>query len=181
MKIIPTTIKDLLLLEPDVFQDGRGWFIETYNKNNLQTSGVKTDFVQDNRSFSAVKGTLRGLHFQNNPHAQAKLVCCTKGAVLDIAVDLRKDSPTYKQWLAIELTEENKKQLYIPRGFAHGFLTLTDNTEFFYKVDNYYNKQAERSIRFDDPELGIDWGNINPILSEKDKEAPLLKDCDTNF
>jgi dTDP-4-dehydrorhamnose 3,5-epimerase len=181
MKISPTKIKDLLMFEPEVFADSRGWFTETYNKKDLESLGINTEFVQDNRSFSAAKGILRGLHFQNNPHTQAKLVSCTKGAVLDVAVDLRKDSPTYKQWLAVELTAENKKQLFIPRGFAHGFLTMTDNVEFTYKVDNYYNKQAERTIIFNDPELGIDWGGIDPILSEKDKVGPLLKDCDIDL
>jgi len=181
MKILPTKIKDLLIIEPTVFDDSRGWFAETYNKKELDNLGINADFVQDNRSFSAAKGTLRGLHLQNNPHAQAKLVYCTKGAVLDVAVDLRKDSPTFKQWLVVELTAENKKQLFIPRGFAHGFLTLTDNAEFNYKVDNYYNQQAERTIIFNDPEIGVEWGDINPILSEKDRSAPLLKDCDINF
>jgi dTDP-4-dehydrorhamnose 3,5-epimerase len=181
MKISPTKIKDLLIIEPAVFTDSRGWFVETYNKKELENFGIKTDFVQDNQSLSIAKGTLRGLHFQNNPYTQAKLVYCLKGAVLDVAVDLRKNSSTYKQWVAVELTAENKKQLFIPRGFAHGFLTLTDNAEFSYKVDNYYNQPAERTIVYNDQEIGIEWGDINPILSEKDKSAPQLKDCDINF
>lgn len=181
MKISTTKIKDVLILELDVFEDARGWFMESYNKNKLAELGINTDFVQDNHSFSKLKGTLRGLHFQNNPHPQAKLTTCTKGAVLDVAVDLRKNSPTYKQWVAVELTEKNKKQLLVPRGFAHGFITLTDNTEFQYKIDNFYNKESDRSIRFNDTEIGIDWENENPILSEKDANAPFLKDSDVNF
>src|SRR3989338_5354662 len=178
MKITPTNIKDVLVIEPDIFIDDRGWFTELYNKEKLKTFGIDADFVQDNYSLTKKSGTLRGLHFQQNPYAQSKLVSCTKGAVLDVAVDLRKNSPTYKQWVALELTEENKKQIFIPKGFAHGFLTLADNTKLQYKIDNYYNKESDRGIRFDDPEIGVGWGNKNPILSEKDKEALFLKDSD---
>lgn len=181
MKIIQTKIQDVLIIEPDVFTDNRGWFFESYNKEKLKELGIDIDFVQDNHSFSALKGTLRGLHLQNNPHAQSKLVCCIKGAILDITVDLRKNSPTFKQWISVELTEENKKQLFIPKGFAHGFITLTDNVEFEYKVDNYYNRESEVSIRFNDEEIGINWENENPILIEKDKNASLLRDCNINF
>lgn len=181
MKITPTKIKDVLIIEPEVFTDHRGWFIETYNKTNFKEHGINIDFVQDNHSSSTKKGVLRGLHFQNEPHSQSKLVRCTRGAILDVVVDLRKSSPTYKQWVSVELTEENKKQLFIPKGFAHGFILLEDNSEFHYKVDNHYNKEHDRVIRFDDPEIGIDWGNRDPILSEKDKSAPFLKDCDINF
>lgn len=130
---------------------------------------------------SAQKGTLRGLHFQSNPKAQAKLIGCTKGVILDVAVDIRKGSPIYKQWIAVELTAENHKQLLIPRGFAHGFVTLTDDVEVQYKVDEYYAPECDRSIRFDDPELGVDWGVAELILSEKDLKAPPLKDSDYNF
>lgn len=181
MKIIPTKIKDVVIIELDVFSDNRGWFTETYNKEKLKNLGVDCDFIQDNHSFSLTKGTLRGMHFQNKPYAQAKLVRCTKGAVLDVAVDLRKDSLTYKQWVSAELTEENKKQMFIPRGFAHGFLTLTDNVEFQYKVDNYYNKQSERCVNYNDPDIKINWENINPLLLERDKNAPFLKDLDVDF
>lgn len=181
MKVIQTEIKDVLIIEPDIFEDNRGWFVESYNKEKLREFGIDINFTQDNHSFSTTKGTLRGLHFQNNPYAQSKLVQCTKGAVLDVAVDLRKNSSTYKKWISVELTEKNKKQLFIPKGFAHGFLTLTDDVEFEYKVDNYYNKQTERIIHFNDPEISINWKNNNPILSEKDKNAPFLKDCDINF
>lgn len=181
MRIIPTKIPDVLIIEPDVYTDHRGWFIEAYNKKAFKEAGIDTDFVQDNHSLSLNKGVLRGLHFQKEPYAQSKLVRCTKGAVLDVAVDLRRESPTFKQWVAVELSEENKKQLFIPKGFAHGFLLLEDNTEFQYKVDNYYNKEHDRSIRYDDPDIGIEWGYDEPILSEKDLNAPYFIDCDIEF
>ena len=181
MKIIKTEIEDVLILEPRVFGDHRGWFTETYSKTKFQELGIDIEFVQDNHSMSAQKGTLRGLHFQTNPKAQTKLVRCTKGKILDVAVDLRKGSSTYKQWVGVELSEDNKKQLLIPKGFAHGFLTLTDNVEVQYKVDEYYAPECDRSIRFDDPEIGVDWEVENPILSEKDLKAPLLKDSDVDF
>ena len=181
MKIIKTEIDDILILEPRVFGDHRGWFTETYSKTKFQELGIDIEFVQDNHSMSAQKGTLRGLHFQTNPRAQTKLVRCTKGKILDVAVDLRKGSSTYKQWVGVELSEENKKQLLIPKGFAHGFLTLTDDVEVQYKVDEYYAPECDRSIRFDDPEIGVDWGIEDPILSEKDLKAPLLKDSDVDF
>lgn len=181
MNIIETKIEGLLIIEPDVFGDNRGWFLESYNKEKWTDFGIDINFVQDNHSFSVQKGTLRGLHFQNNPKAQSKLIRCIRGTVLDVAVDLRKQSPTYKQWVSIELSAENKKQFLIPKGFAHGFLTLTDNVEFQYKVDEYYSPETDRSIRFDDPEIGIDWRIKDPILSEKDSNAPLLKDSDCNF
>ncbi|ETA81771.1 spore coat protein [Youngiibacter fragilis 232.1] len=181
MNIIKTEIDDVLILEPRVFGDHRGWFTETYSKTKFQEIGIDIEFVQDNHSMSAQKGTLRGLHFQINPKAQTKLVRCTKGKILDVAVDLRKGSSTYKQWVGVELSEDNKKQLLIPKGFAHGFLTLTDNVEVQYKVDEYYAPECDRSIRFDDPEIGVDWEIENPILSEKDLKAPLLKDSDVDF
>ena len=181
MKIITTKIKDLFIIEPQVFGDNRGWFFESYSKIKLAKQGLECDFVQDNHSFSAQKGTLRGLHFQLNPKAQAKLVRCTRGAILDVAVDLREGSPTYKQWLSIELTEENKKQFFIPRGFAHGFLTLTDDVEVQYKADEYYAPEYDRSIAYNDRELHVEWGIENPILSAKDRNAPLLCNSDVNF
>ena len=185
MKTIATKIPGVILIEPDVFGDHRGYFMETYAYSKYKEMGITTTFVQDNMSFSAQKGTLRGLHFQNNPKAQAKLVCCTKGTVIDVAVDIRKGSPTYCQWVAVELSEENKRQFFIPRGFAHGFLTLTDNVEFRYKVDNEYDKEQDRGIRYDDPDIAVDWGSllqgITPILSKKDTEGPVLKDSDCNF
>jgi len=181
MKVIETDIPDLYILEPKVFGDSRGWFMESWSASMMREIGFDYDFVQDNHSFSAEKGVLRGIHFQQSPYSQAKLVRCTKGAVLDIAVDLRKGSPTYKKWVSVELSEENKRQLLIPRGFGHGFLTLTNNSEFLYKADNPYNAAADRSIRWNDPELAIDWGIARPLLSEKDASAPLLKDSDCNF
>lgn len=181
MNIIKTDIEDVLIIEPIVFGDHRGWFTETYSKEKFSEIGINIDFVQDNHSFSAQKGILRGLHFQLNPKAQTKLVRCTKGKILDLAVDIREGSPTYKKWVAVELSEDNKKQLLIPKGFAHGFITLTDNVEVQYKVDEYYSPENDRSIRYDDPEIGVDWGIEDPILSEKDLNAPLLKDSNINF
>ena len=181
MRKIETSLPDVYILEPKVFGDHRGWFMESWSQRKMEDAGLFYTFVQDNQSYSSKKGTLRGLHFQNGEASQAKLVRCAKGAVLDVAVDLRKGSPTYKKWVAVELSAENKRQLLIPRGFAHGFLTLTDDVEFMYKADNYYNQPAERSILWSDPELGIDWGVEEPVLAEKDGKAPLLKDSDVNF
>lgn len=181
MNLIKTELEGVYILEPKVFGDNRGWFMESYSKKVFKEIGLDITFVQDNHSYSALKGTLRGLHFQNNPMAQTKLVRCTRGKILDVAVDLRKGSPTYKKWVAVELSDENKRQLLIPKGFAHGFITLTDNVEVQYKVDEYYSKEHDRSIRFDDPEIGVNWGIDTPILSEKDKSAPLLKNSDCNF
>lgn len=185
MKVIETKIPGVIIIEPDVFGDHRGYFMETYSTSKYEEIGITNTFVQDNMSFSSQKGTLRGLHFQNSPMAQAKLVSCTKGKVIDVAVDIRKGSPTYKQWVAVELSEENKKQFFIPRGFAHGFLTLTDDVEFRYKVDNLYSKECDRGIRYDDPTINVDWGSllngITPVLSEKDTTGPILDDSDCNF
>lgn len=181
MNIIKTDIEDLVVIEPIVHGDHRGWFMETFSAKELEKHGINTVFVQDNQSFSAQKNTLRGMHFQNAPMAQTKLIRCTRGAIIDVVVDLRKNSKTYKKWFSIELSAENKKQLYIPKGFAHGFVTLTENVEVQYKVDEFYSKEHDRSIRFDDPEIGIKWEVENPILSEKDLNAPLLKDSDVNF
>lgn len=185
MKIVKTDISEVLIIEPDCFGDERGWFMESYSKNKFRELGITNEFVQDNHSMSQKKGTLRGLHFQNHPYAQAKLVRCTKGEVIDVAVDLRKGSPTYKKWVSVKLSAENKKMFYIPSGFAHGFLCLSDDVEFQYKVDNPYSKDCDRGIRYDDPSIGVDWGTlldgIEPILSEKDKNGPLLIDSDCNF
>lgn len=179
MKIIETKIPEVKIIEPDVFGDYRGYFFETWSQNKYAELGFEPK--QDNESFTAKKGTIRGLHFQQSPMAQAKIVRVVKGAVLDVAVDLRKGSPTYKQWVGVELTEENKRQFYIPQGFAHGFLTLTDNVIFCYKVDNLYSKECDRSVRFDDKEIGVEWGVTDPILSEKDLSAPTLANSDCNF
>lgn len=181
MKITETKIPDVKIMEPKVFGDHRGWFTETYSKSKMKEAGFDLDFVQDNHSFSAQKGTLRGLHFQCTPKAQTKLVRCTRGSVLDVAVDLRKGSPTYKEWVAVELSAENQKQLFIPKGFAHGFLTLTEDVEVQYKVDEDYSPEHDRSIRFDDPDLMVEWGIKDPILSDKDLSAPNLADCDFSF
>lgn len=181
MNITKTDIKDVLIIEPKVFGDNRGWFMESYSMKKYEEHSINIEFIQDNHSFSANKGTLRGLHFQTNPKSQTKLVRCIKGRILDVAVDLRKSSITYKHWMAVELSEENKKQLLIPKGFAHGFVTLTDDVEVQYKVDQYYDPECDRSIRFDDPEIGVEWGIDNPILSDKDLNAPRLADSDVNF
>ncbi len=181
MNIVKTDIEDVLIIELKVFGDHRGWFTETYSKEKFKELGIDIDFIQDNHSLSAENGTLRGLHFQLEPKAQTKLVRCTKGEILDVAVDLRKNSPTYKKWVGVKLSDDNKKQLLVPKGFAHGFLTLTDDAEVQYKVDEYYSPENDRCIRFDDPEIGVDWGIENPILSDKDFNAPFLKDSDVNF
>lgn len=177
MKITKTKLEGVVIIEPDVFGDSRGFFMESWSKKKMEAAGLYYDFVQDNHSKSTVKGTLRGIHFQKGNKAQAKLVRCVRGAVLDVAVDLRKNSPTFKQWVGIELSAENKKQLLIPRGFGHGFVTLTDDVEFLYKADSYYEPEADAGIRWNDPDIGVEWGVENPILSEKDKKNPFLKDC----
>jgi dTDP-4-dehydrorhamnose 3,5-epimerase len=181
MKITTTDLKDAYILEPDVFGDSRGWFMETYTKNKLPPELQKIDFVQDNHSFSSQKGVLRGLHCQKDPFCQTKLIRVTRGEVFDVIVDVRHGSPTYKKWIKVLLTAENKKQLWIPKGFLHGFVTLTDEVEFQYKVDNYYSHECDRSIKFDDPEFSIDWGIKDPLISDKDKKAPLYKDSDLAF
>ncbi len=182
MKKIETKLPGVYIIEPDVRGDARGYFMEVWSTRNFEELGLHYDFVQDNQSFSAKKGVLRGLHFQNAPMSQAKLVRVTRGAVMDVAVDLRKGSPTYRQWTAVELSEENKRMLMIPRGFGHGFKALTDNVEFCYKVDNLYSKELDRGIRFDDPTIGVEWGEVDEaLLSAKDMNAPLLDDSDCNF
>ncbi len=181
MEIITTKINDLLIIKPNVYSDPRGYFFESYNKELFLSKGIDQNFVQDNESKS-MKGVLRGLHFQKPPFAQGKLVRVLKGAVLDVAVDLRKSSSTYGHWESIELTEDNKFMYWIPPGFAHGFLTLEDNTVFFYKCTNVYNKSSEGSILWNDLDLKIDWGlGFEPILSDKDKIAPNFKDFCSPF
>ena len=171
MEIIPTEIPDVLIVKPQVFADDRGYFFESYNLEKFTAAGISAKFVQDNESKSA-KGVLRGLHFQKPPFAQGKLVRVIRGAVLDVAVDLRQQSPTYGKWVAVKLTAENKWMCWIPEGFAHGFLTLEDDTIFSYKCTNVYNQASEGSIRWNDPALGIHWGTDNPNLSGKDSIAP---------
>lgn len=179
MKVSKTEIEGVFIIEPNVFGDHRGWFMESYSKKKLPQ--IQGDFVQDNHSYSAEKNVLRGIHFQQAPYSQAKLVRCVKGAVMDVAVDLRIGSPTYKKWVGIELSGENKRMLFLPKGFGHGFVTLTPDVEFIYKADDYYNLECDRSIRFDDPDIGINWGVENPVLSEKDSRAPLLRNSDCNY
>ena len=182
MKRIDTKLPGVCIIEPDVHGDARGYFMETYSTKNFGDLGIHAVFVQDNQSFSAQKGILRGIHFQNAPMAQAKLVRVTRGAVLDVAVDLRKGSPTYRQWVTVELSAENKRMFFIPRGFGHGFVTLTDDVEFCYKVDNLYSRECDRGIRYNDPTIGVDWGEVVPeLLSAKDTTSPLLDDSDCNF
>ncbi|MBQ9912699.1 MAG: dTDP-4-dehydrorhamnose 3,5-epimerase [Clostridia bacterium] len=181
MKLISTELPEVKIIEPQIFGDNRGWFYESYNYEKFKELGIDTVFLQDNRSFSAEKGTLRGIHFQKGPYAQTKLICCTKGKILDVAVDLRKGSPNYLKWVSVVLSEENKNMLYIPKGFGHGFVTLTDNVEVLYKVDGYYNRENDRSIRYDDVEIGVKWGTESPVLSDKDRNAPFLRDSDCDF
>jgi dTDP-4-dehydrorhamnose 3,5-epimerase len=182
VKFSKTNIDGVIIVESAVFGDHRGWFLESYNEGNFLEAGIKITFVQDNQSFSANKGTLRGLHYQLNPKAQTKLVRCTRGAIYDVAVDIRKGSPTFGKSFGIELTAENKKQLLIPKGFAHGFMTLTEDVEVQYKVDELYTPEYDRGIIWSDPQIGIEWPiNIKPILSVKDEKAPLLKDAENNF
>ena len=176
MAVIETELKGVYIIEPQVFGDARGWFMETWSKAKFDAAGLHFDFVQDNQSFSAHKGTLRGLHYQLNPMAQAKLVRCTRGELLDVAVDIRKNSPQFGKWASAILSAENKRQFLIPRGFAHGFITLTDNVEVQYKADNFYAPHLEGNIRWDDPQIGIDWKIEPTILADKDANAPFLKD-----
>lgn len=182
MNIEQTFIKDLVVLTPVVFEDERGFFFEAYNEDKLSDLGINIDFVQDNQSFSQ-KGALRGLHYQNPPFAQTKLVRVLQGEIMDVAVDLRKDSPTYGKYFGIKLTAENKKQLLVPQGFAHGFSVLSETAVVFYKCDEFYNKQSEGGIRYDDPILNIDWGMDlkNVIVSEKDLVLPDFTNCNSQF
>jgi len=180
MEIIKTNIPDLHIVKPTVFEDHRGYFFESYNKQVFLKNGIDQNFVQDNESKSQ-KNVLRGLHFQKPPFAQGKLVRVIRGSVLDVAVDIRKNSPTYGHWASIELTQDNKWMYWVPPGFAHGFVTLEDNTTFFYKCTNVYNKESEGSILWNDPDLNIDWKISDPILSDKDKIAPLFKDFISPF
>ncbi len=173
-------IPDVILIEPKVFEDDRGFFMETYKYSEFKKNGIPYEFVQDNHSKSQ-RGVLRGLHYQLKPMEQGKLVRCIKGRIWDVAVDIRKGSPWYGKWVAVELSEENKLMLWIPPGFAHGFLALADNTEIIYKVTKEYSPEFDRGIIWDDPDLAIDWPIKNPILSEKDKNLPLLKDAENNF
>lgn len=182
MKVETTGIPGLLIIKPQVFEDKRGYFFESYNFKVFSEFGIETTFVQDNQSNSKY-GVLRGLHYQIEPYSQAKLVRVIYGKVWDVAVDLRKGSPTFGKYYGIELSAENKLQFFIPRGFAHGFIVLSEYAEFFYKCDNYYSKEADRGIRFDDPEINIQWPlpRNKLLLSEKDLSLPFLRDAEINF
>lgn len=182
MKVTNTHIPGLVVIQPRVFSDKRGFFFESYNKQSLLSAGIDIDFVQDNHSASQY-GVLRGLHYQLNPFSQTKLVRVIKGSVFDVAVDMRKGSPTFGSHFGIELSESNQTQLLVPQGFAHGFVVLSEEVEFLYKCDNYYNKDSEGGIRFDDPTLNINWGipNEDVILSEKDAELPNFENAIFNF
>jgi len=174
-----TKIEGLIIIQPLVFPDERGFFMESYSKKVFTENGIDIEFVQDNHSRST-KGVLRGLHFQKPPFAQDKLVRCTKGEVLDVAVDIRKDSPTFGQYESVLLSEENKTMFFIPKGFAHGFLVLSEIADFQYKCSNFYNKESENGLLFNDPELKIDWPQMDLILSDKDKLWPTLSEIKTN-
>ncbi|WP_282033719.1 dTDP-4-dehydrorhamnose 3,5-epimerase [Metabacillus indicus] len=182
MKITKTNLDGVVIVEPKLFGDHRGWFMETYNELNFFEAGIDVKFVQDNQSFSAAKGTLRGLHYQLDPKAQTKLVRCTKGSIYDVAVDIRQGSSTFGQWFGLELTAENKKQLLVPKGFAHGFMTLTEDVEVQYKVDELYAPECDRGIIWNDPDIAIEWPiDVKPLLSAKDEMAPLFKNAENNF
>jgi len=180
MELVDSGLKDMWLIKPKVFSDARGYFFESYNKDVYAKHGLKMDFVQDNQSLSH-KGVLRGLHFQNPPFAQGKLVRVITGSVYDVAVDIRKNSPTYGKFFGAELNEENKHMMYIPDGFAHGFLTLRDNTIFSYKCTNFYNKASEDCIKWDDADIGIQWNYKDPLLSEKDLQGKPFKEFKSMF
>jgi dTDP-4-dehydrorhamnose 3,5-epimerase len=181
MEFIRTAIEDVILIKPKVFGDERGFFLESYKKSLFAANGIDVEFIQDNHSKSS-KGVLRGLHYQLDPKAQGKLVRCVTGSVFDVAVDIRHGSPTFGKWVGFELSAENKQMLWIPAGFAHGFVTLEDGTEFLYKTTGEYAPECDRGIKYDDPAIGINWPQIGELLlSDKDKKQPLLKDADINF
>jgi len=180
MEISELELPGAFLIKPKVFEDERGHFFESFNQDQFKQYGLDLNFVQDNQSLSH-EGVLRGLHFQKPPFAQGKLIRVIKGKVLDVALDIRKESPTYGKHISLELSEENKLMFYIPEGFAHGFLTLEDNTIFSYKCTNFFNKNSEGSILWNDSDLNINWGVTDPILSEKDKESPLFSSFKSPF
>jgi dTDP-4-dehydrorhamnose 3,5-epimerase len=182
MPFLTTDIPDLLIFEPVVYKDNRGYFFESYNEQTFFREGVTNHFVQDNQSYSTY-GVIRGLHYQLDPHAQSKLVRVLQGRILDVAVDLRRSSPTYGKWIAVELSADNKRQLMLPRGFAHGFSVLSETAEVSYKCDGLYHKESEGGIRYDDPQLHIDWQIPAElaVVSAKDLDLPLFAHCRNNF
>ncbi|KOR76336.1 dTDP-4-dehydrorhamnose 3,5-epimerase [Paenibacillus solani] len=181
MIVTPLKLADAYVLEPVVHGDHRGFFMESYNDSLFQQHGISYNFIQDNQSLSAEAGVLRGLHYQLNPKAQTKLIRVLTGALYDVIVDIRKSSPTFGQWVGVILSEYNKRQLLVPKGFAHGFCTLVPHTQVLYKVDEYYSPENDRGILWNDSALGIDWPTTNPVLSDKDRTHPLLEDAEMNF
>jgi dTDP-4-dehydrorhamnose 3,5-epimerase len=183
VKIEETRLPGVKIIIPARHSDERGFFSESYNLDRLASHGIDTVFVQDNHSFSTTAGTVRGLHFQSPPHAQTKLVRCGRGAIFDVAVDIRKGSPTYGNWVGVELSFENGKQLYVPAGFLHGLAALSQDTEIIYKCSDYYAPECDGAVRFDDPAIGVDWGidTNSAVLSGKDASAPLLSEIDNPF
>lgn len=181
MKITPLRLEGAVILEPKVHGDHRGFFMESYNEQLFKDNGIDIKFVQDNHSLSAEPGVIRGLHYQLNPKAQEKLVRVISGAIYDVIVDIRKKSPTFGQWVGVILSEHNKRQLLVPKGFAHGFCTLVPNTQVIYKVDEYYSPEHDRGIIWNDPVLNIDWPISEPILSDKDRTHPTLAKAEYNF
>jgi dTDP-4-dehydrorhamnose 3,5-epimerase len=181
MNVIETSLSGVCILEPKLFQDHRGFFMESYNHKQCEAAGISEHFVQDNHSLSVESGTLRGLHYQLHPRAQTKLIRVLRGAIYDVVVDIRKGSPTFGHWKSFILSAENKRQLLVPKGFAHGFCTLVPHTEVLYKVDEYYSPEHDRGIAWSDSELSIEWPTSNPVLSEKDQQHPQFKYPEMNF
>lgn len=181
MKVIELELEGVKIIEQDVFTDYRGYYMESYSVRTMREYGLNNIFVQDNHLKSLKAGTIRGIHFQNYPKAQAKLLRCTKGKILDVVVDLRKDSQTYKKYISIVLDAETKKQIYIPRGFGHACMSMVDDTEVQYKVDELYYPEHDRAIAWNDDEISVEWGMDNIIVSQKDMLAPFLRDSDVNF
>lgn len=181
MKLTPLRLEGVFLIEPVVHGDHRGFFMESYNEAALKKLGIHYHFVQDNQSLSSEVGVLRGLHYQLNPKAQTKLVRVLTGAIYDVVLDIRKSSPTFGQWVGVNLSEENKRQLLVPKGFAHGFCTLVPNTQVLYKVDEYYSPEHDRGILWNDPALQIDWPVSEPLLSDKDRRHPTFAEAEMNF
>lgn len=181
MRLVKTDFDEVSLLEPIIHKDNRGFFFESFNKRQFESIGISYDFVQDNHSTSLKSGTIRGLHYQSTPMETTKMLRVTKGAILEVVADIRIGSPNYGKWISMIISEENKIQVIVPIGFAHGFCTLHDNTEVLYKVDQYYSPENDRGIRWDDPELAIEWPTSNPILSDRDRNLPLLREQDNIF
>lgn len=178
MNIVANALNGVILFEPKVFHDSRGFFMESYNFQLFKNNGIEVNFIQDNQSLSKESGTIRGLHYQLNPKSQTKLVRVVSGAIYDVVVDIRRDSPTFGQWQGFILSSDNKRQLLVPKGFAHGFCTLVPNTEVVYKVDEYYSPEHDRGILWNDPDLNIDWPTSRAVISDKDQMHPVLKDAE---